>query len=162
MADDFSVKIDRESARAMQRAIDKVAKTVGGKGLRDMLKDASKPVLRRAQSLAPVGPEKSSGEHLRFTLALRVGRIRPDGVGVRVVTGTRKKLGIAAATKPTLFSKGKNRGFYPMAVEVGTKRQRAQPYMRPAAKEEAPLVRARFGRALGSKLLQIKQPGGAT
>lgn len=150
MADSFSVKIDRESARQMQRAVDRVAKKVGGKGLRTMLKTAAEPVLRRAQSLAPVGPDKSTGDHMRLALALRTGKITDRSVSVRVVSGTRKKLGISEDAK----------GFYPMAVEVGTKNQRAQPYLRPAAKDLAPVVRARFGRMLSAELLKIKQPGG--
>jgi HK97 gp10 family phage protein len=111
------------------------------KVIRPALRNGGKRVLKRSKELVPYdmgghqlspvdGMEKA--KHLRDTLKLRVAKPKRRGdLSFKVVTGTRKELGIPADEK----------GYYPFALEYGSLAWQPIPFMRPAYKQmEQPVI----------------------
>jgi HK97 gp10 family phage protein len=109
---DVSVFGDEVAAR-LQALPDAVERRLLSRALRE----GGKVVLPVARSLTPV----RSGR-LRRSLKLRAMRRKKGRVGVLIFTGTREELQIS----------GKDPYYYPTAVELGTSKRRARPYLRPA------------------------------
>ena len=112
---DIKVTGDRET----QMALDSLTRAVGTRIVIEALDVAGQPVLAAARQKAPALTGK-----LKRTLGLYKLKTRKK-IGVRVSTGTREELGIAADDPY----------YYPMAVEVGTAKAPAHPYLRPALDE---------------------------
>ena len=118
MAQQVHVDISVFGDKQLQRALKALPINVEKKVVRQALRKAAKPVLDTAKSLVPV----KTGA-LKKSLKLRALRKQKRGqFGVQVMTGTREQLGIAADDPY----------YYPMAVEVGTAKAPAHPFMRPA------------------------------
>jgi len=104
---------DRELALAlstMDRAVQRRLVTTG-------LSAAAQPTLALARELAP----KRSGR-LAASLTIKPLKSRRS-VGVRIVAGTRSRLGIRKNAT----------GYYPAHQEFGSRRNRKQAYLKPAA-----------------------------
>ena len=112
---DIKVTGDRET----QAALNSLTWAVGNRIVIEALEVAGQPVLASARQKVPVLTGK-----LKRTLGLYKLKTRKK-IGVRVSTGTREELGIAADDPY----------YYPMAVEVGTAKAPAHPYLRPALDE---------------------------
>ena len=112
---DIKVTGDRET----QAALNSLTWAVGNRIVIEALEVAGQPVLASARSKAPTLTGK-----LKRTLGLYKLKTRKK-IGVRVSTGTREELGIAADDPY----------YYSMAVEVGTAKAPAHPYLRPALDE---------------------------
>jgi len=106
------------------------------KAIRPAMRNGGKKVLKRAKELVPFdadGHQLPDGEHLRKTLKLRVAKPKRKGdLSFKVVTGTRKELGIPADEK----------GYYPFALEYGSVLAwQPMPFMRPAYQQtEQPVI----------------------
>lgn len=112
---DVSILGDRELA-ARFRSLDR---KVGGKVLRPALRLAAKRIRDVARARAP----QLTG---RTAAGIRVkGSSKRGRLAVQVVTGTREAMGIPADAKY----------YYPAAVELGTERMDALPFLRPALDE---------------------------
>ena len=91
-----------------------LSKSFAGSTLRTALRNAGKPVLKRAQAKVPV----ATGD-LKRSLAV-VAKVDRAGVGTARV-GARRG--------------GRFRGYHVHLVELGTSKTRAQPFLRPALEE---------------------------
>lgn len=132
---DISVLGDRE----LQKKFGKLEKSVQGKMLTSAMREAMKPVLASARAAAP----RHTG-NLARKIKLSSVRLRGKGKGIAVRTPTRAQLGIAKDAK----------GYYPAHQEYGTRKNRAQPYMRPALESN----RSRVLEALRSGLWKRLEP----
>ena len=103
----------------IERKLGNLAVKVQRKVMRKAMRKAAKPILETAKSLVPVDEGK-----LRRSLKIRALKRRRGSFGVQVKTGTRDELGIAPDDPY----------YYPMAVETGTNKVAARPYLRPALK----------------------------
>lgn len=124
------------------------------KVLKTALRSGGKKVLKRAKELVPVdadGHQLPGGKHLRQTLKLRTAKAKRRGdVSFKVVTGTRKELGIPADEK----------GFYPFALEYGdVLHWQPIPYMRPAYKQTEQPVIASARREIAQGISDIVRGG---
>lgn len=90
----------------------------GGKVLRPAIRDGAKLVRDAARVNASPG---LTGANAR-TIKVRAGRGRRGAVNIRVVTGFRADLGIPSSSPY----------YYPSAVEFGTAKMAARPFLRPA------------------------------
>lgn len=109
---DISILGDKKLQRKLKRMDTQLQKKI----VRKSMQDAMKPVKSAAKAYAPVdrGLLKRS---IRTKSKSKRGTIR-----VSITTGTRDQLGIPATAK----------GYYPAAIEYGTRKQPAKPYMRRA------------------------------
>lgn len=89
------------------------------KALRPALRDGIKVIARAAKASMPRNRGLMAGAGFKVR-SMRRSRNR---VGMRIFTGTREQLGIPATAK----------GYYPFAVETGTAKRHATPFLRPAA-----------------------------
>lgn len=112
---DISLLGDRE----LQRQFQQLPLVVQRKLLRQSFRQAMRPVLAMARSLAP----KLTGQMAR-TLRLRAMKRRRGRLGMIIMTAPRAALGIPATAE----------GYYPAHVEIGAKKRGvpAKPFLRPA------------------------------
>jgi len=103
--------------KELQRKLRELPIAMERKIVRKALREAARPVLAAAKALAPVLTGR-----MKAGMKLRAEKAKRGHFGVQVVTPTRKELGIA----------GDDPYYYPMAVEVGTAKMPAHPFMRPA------------------------------
>ena len=109
----------------LQRMLNAFPVAMQRKIVKKALREAGRPVLASAKAKVPVGTGA-----LKRSLRLRVlTRQKRGRFGVQIHTGVRGKLGIPEDAPY----------YYPMAVEVGTGRMAARPYMRPALRENKAL-----------------------
>lgn len=128
-----------ELAAAMLRLKATLRKRIMQKALRA----AFQPLLKELRATAPRGKGKDvRGKHLKNTLKLRNLRRSRVRTGVRIFTGTPAELGIpkSKGTNP------KKAGYYPAHGELGTKHQRARPWMRPALAKLRGSIQDHLGR----------------
>jgi HK97 gp10 family phage protein len=99
------------------RSLQNIERKIARKVIKQSTRAAGKIVHARVKADAPV----RSGA-LRKSIKLRALRRSRSAQGVRIITGDRKTLGIAAGAT----------GYYPAAIEYGTRRTPARPFIRPA------------------------------
>lgn len=133
---------------ALTKVFQGLERKVAGKVLRPALRVAAKRIRDVARANAAPGLTGATSEHIRVKGSSKKGRL-----AVQVVTGSREDMGIPADAKY----------YYPSAVELGTEKMEAQPFLRPAldANRAAALgmIRAESWRRL--ELLGLgRDPGG--
>ena len=133
----IGVKIELLGDKKLDAALARLSGPAQKKAFRKSAREAFKPVLAAAKQKVPVDTGK-----LKKSLKLRSLKRSRGTIGVEVRTGTREELEIPA-DEP---------GYYPMAVEAGTKTQPAQPYIRPAFDENKDLVERRLRAALARNI----------
>lgn len=133
----MSVKITMLGAPQLQAKLkllnDAMQKKIVKKVLKSVAKDVLLPAVDRN---VPIDTGR-----LAASLKVKVFSKR-NLFGAKVVTGTREELGIGPEEK----------GYYPMAVETGTSKQAAQPYLRPALHGNKDLIFEYTRNGLGSAL----------
>lgn len=112
---DISILGDKK----LQRKLRRLELAIQKKIVRQSINRAMLPVRNKAKQYVPV----DSGR-LRDSIK-RVSRTRRGKASARVVTGTRAELGIPSDAK----------GYYPAAIEYGTRKQSAQSFLRRAMTE---------------------------
>ena len=100
----------------LQKLLNALPGKVQKKIMRQALREAAKVVAVEARALAPVGAE--DGGTLRASIKVRAAKGKRGTIGAEVVTGEG-------------FFQGKT--FYGAFVELGTRRMKAKPFLRPAA-----------------------------
>lgn len=113
---DISILGDKDLDRKFAQATAKLQKKV----LRPAMRKGARPILQDAKVGAPVRLGR-----MKKTLKIRAMKRSRNRIGVMIQTGTRAQLGIDA----------NDPYYYPMAVETGTRRMAARPFMRPALKK---------------------------
>lgn len=113
--------------------------TLQSKCLRPALRAAAKDLKAAVQAAAP----RASGR-MAASFGIRARKRSRTGIGIDVVTGTRAELGIPVNRKD-----GGPRGYYPAAVEFGTKKAR------PRAARRMARLRARFGNNLSASQVEF-------
>ena len=133
MAVDIRVFGDKDLQKQLKKLPDRLQNRI----LKQAIKKGAKITLQRTKTIVP----KETG---RLSESLKVKPIKRSRVkiGYQVLTGTREELGIPAGKK----------GYYPMAIETGTKNRPAKPYMRPALDQTENQVLGVIKGAIKSKL----------
>ena len=132
---DFRLEVQgfADLERKLQELPAKLSKKAARKGLRA----GAKIVADRAKQLVPTDTGR-----LRRSIKVRAGQRSRKNISVLVLTGTREELGIPASA----------RGYYPMAIEAGSSKTPAQPYMRPAVRSEQGRAFRKIGEVTGEEL----------
>lgn len=134
----MSIAIDFEflGLPKLKRAFDLLPDVVGKKIVQSAIRKAAKPVKAKAESLIPRGPDKPQGQHLADVgLKIKSMRRSRSGFGVLIVTPSREELGIDP----------KEKGFYPVHLELGHGNVPAHPYMRDAMDSMRDQTRLKIG-----------------
>jgi len=122
--------------KRLNKKFNKLDTKVKGKIMREATKTAMQPVLELAKNRAPV---KTGLMRRSLKIASFRGR---NAVGAVVRTGTRRQLKILANAK----------GYYPAAVEYGTRKLRARPFMRSSLAARKPQALSILGREIKAML----------
>jgi len=145
----LSVNIEVLGDKALQKALNALPITMERKIVTQALRKAAKPVLATAKARCPV----KTGA-LRKSLKLRAIKRRKGNFGVRIMTGTRKELGIPAEYPY----------YYPAHVELGHAGTPAIPFLRSSLEDHrtqclqmvALMVRAGIDKATAGPKGQVK------
>ena len=132
---DIRVLGDQALERKLKRLVPKLQKKI----LRKAMRKAIRPVLAAAKEKVPVD-----------TGALR------DSLKIRAIKPRRGRFGVGVVTGKDLF---KGDQFYGAFVELGTKKQPARPFLRPALKENEEGAKRTLRREIGTELEREAKQG---
>ena len=124
--------------KKLQRKLNRMVIQAQRKIVRKAMREAMKPVVTVAKGYAPIDTGR-----LKRSLKLR-SKTRRGNTSIRIVTGTREQLGIDPNAK----------GFYPAAIEYGSKNQAPRSYLRRAITERRNLVLDDMGQAINLGLIR--------
>ena len=128
--------------KELQRALNRISRDTQEKFVQQSLRKGAKPILASAITGVPVRTGR-----LKTSLKIRTRKRKRKGIlGVQVQTGTRAELGIAADAP----------GYYPIAVEYGTKHMAADPYLRPALDTNRDKALGIIGRELWNRIRGVQ------
>lgn len=111
------------------------------KGIRRAARVSMKIVQSAARAGAKGFDDPSTESQIWRRIIIREGRMPEPGVRMRV--------GVAGGARS---SRSKDPPWYWRLIELGTERQRARPFMRPALENNAEAVADRFARELNAEL----------
>ena len=131
MAD--GVRVDIIGSKDLQAKFSRLAGKEQKAIIRKAMRPAWKTILAESKRLVPVDRGL-----LKRGLKLRALKRSRTSFGLRVVTPDRPYLGI----------RPKAPGYYPAALEYGTKNMRARPYLRPAFKSHKGSAKVILGRGI--------------
>lgn len=128
--------------KELQRKLNRLDPEIQRRVLTESMAVAGEIVLKAAKANAPV----RTGKHRDNIRMRKVNRKRGRnrGIGVEVVSGTRKKLGISPDDK----------FYYPAALEFGAPSRNiaARPHMRPALNNRRALLKLRIASHMGRSI----------
>lgn len=136
-------------AKEMEQLLRQLPQHLAKQVLTKALREAAKPILDEARSLAPVGQEAKGRVRLRTT---KRGKVSIDNYG-------KLKLNLRIANVPAnqtpnsatvVVTVGK--AFWGMFVEFGTRFMSARPFLRPAFEAKKMEVLKRLGESLGEQI----------
>ena len=129
-----SVSVNFKGDKKLLRAMKSIEKQTTGsskKFLRRAMREGLRPVLKEAKRrAAAVTSDANETELMRAVsrgLKIRAMKRSRKHFGLRIVTPPRNKLGL-----PPYSKRGPGRFYAPAHVELGTKRNRARPFLRGA------------------------------
>ena len=128
-------KIILSGVPELDRKLKLLAANMANKITRGALRTAGKQLLEKTKAAAPVDTGR-----LRKGLKLKALKRSRTRSGVMIQTPSREALGIKPGDK----------SYYPAAVEFGTDKKAANPFMRGTAQKEKPMVVAVFKREVAA------------
>ncbi len=121
----------------LQRTLNRLPTVVQGKAMRRALRTGAKVVQEDAKRRAPV----DQGDLRR---------------GIKVRSGRRSRIGPSMLVSFPDRTKLRSGGYYPIAIEYGTRHQRAQPMLRAAIREKRLKVLATIRATLAAEIRKFR------
>jgi HK97 gp10 family phage protein len=121
------IKVELHGGKALQEALNALPEKTQMKFVKHAIKESSSILLSEAQSRVST----HSGA-LKVTLKRGNVRVKRGKISVWVETPKRDELAKQQPTEAKARNVYYGKGYYPMALEYGTSRMAARPYLRPA------------------------------
>lgn len=143
--------INLKGLKGLQKQLENVAAETRAKVLRGAMRDAMKPVLEDAKARAP----RDSGA-LAEGLTLGSAKAGADALAVGIVVVNNSARQKQATMAAAAFNEGQSKSLPPSRrwhfEELGTSKNGARPFLRPALYRGASGVVARFAEALSKRI----------
>lgn len=117
---DVTVDISVLGDKVLSRRFNALASKMQAKILKKTFRVIAKDIKASANSRIPIGPSKEKGRHLKGALKVRVPKKKKGLVSIEVQTPQREVIGVSPDDE----------FYYPSALELGSKKQREESFLR--------------------------------